>query len=128
MWRIPFSIGPFRVDGISASELNKRLNEEESAKKTIILVDVRDKWEYDRGHIEGAVNMPIARLQYEPVKKLVESKQSNTENVEIVCICLSAHRSPPAVRWLTKNGFKNVKQLDYGMLGWFANKYPTVKP
>ena len=123
MWRFPFSIGSFRVDGISSTELKDRLQNDG---KSILLVDVRDKWEYDRGHIEGAVNIPIRNLQSEQVKQLIETKE-NKENVEIVCICLSAHRSPPAVRLLKNNGLKNVKQLDYGMMGWFINKYPTVK-
>jgi rhodanese-related sulfurtransferase len=43
----------------------------------------------------------------------------------VVAICLTAHRSIPAVRLLRENGFE-ARQLQGGMLAWRAAQLPEV--
>jgi rhodanese-related sulfurtransferase len=45
----------------------------------------------------------------------------------VVAICLSAHRSPPAVRLLSRAGY-DARQLEGGMLAWRAAGLPVVHP
>ncbi len=85
-----------------------------------VLIDVRTHIEWERSRIAGAVNVPIvsfadrlAALGLEPARP-------------VVAICLSAHRSVPAVRLLRERGFVAV-QLAGGMLAWWAAKLPVVK-
>ena len=42
----------------------------------------------------------------------------------VVAICLSAHRSIPAVRLLRRSGFQNVTQLAGGMIAWRRHSLP----
>jgi len=45
----------------------------------------------------------------------------------VVAICLTAHRSIPAVRVLKEMGFKDAKQLQGGMTQWWIQKFPCSK-
>jgi len=83
------------------------------------LLDVRTKSEHRNGHLKGAVNAPISSLaRVLPGLKLDKSRP-------VVAICLSAHRSIPAVRILKDAGFDAV-QLAGGMQSWRAAKLPEV--
>jgi rhodanese-related sulfurtransferase len=44
----------------------------------------------------------------------------------VVAICLTAHRSIPAVRLLLRHGF-DAAQLAGGMLAWRAAGFPEVR-
>jgi rhodanese-related sulfurtransferase len=128
-WWWPFSFGVTRVPAISAKDLNEKLQTKE---KPVLLVDVRSQNEYNNGHIKDAVNIPLGKLHGEEVKEMVEKvaqeKQCQASDVEVVCICLSAHRSPPAVRLIQKaDPSLNVKQLDYGMSNWWMKKFETTQ-
>lgn len=108
---------PFgKVDEISVEELNHLI---ENNPKQIQLLDVRTKAEWKSGHISGAINIPITEL----VSRLDEL--SFNKEVLLVPICLSAHRSIPAVRIFKELGYKDVKQLSGGMKSW--NKYTKAK-
>lgn len=81
------------------------------------LLDVRTKSEHKNGHVKGALNAPISSLaRLLPNLKLDKSRP-------VVAICLSAHRSIPAVRILKDAGFEAV-QLAGGMQSWRAARLP----
>ena len=97
---------PFgKVPEISASELAKELDSWK-------IVDVRTVSEFENGHIEGAVNLPITAFTDENVLGLQLAKDKR-----VIAICRSAHRSIPAVRKLKALGF-NAYQLKGGMISW----------
>jgi rhodanese-related sulfurtransferase len=128
-WWWPFSFGPSHVPGISAPTLKEALQKNA---KPIFLVDVRNPSEFASGHIEGAFNVPIGQMKAQEVADKIKSfaleRGCDTRDVEVVCICLSAHRSPPAVRLIQDvDPNLNVKQLDYGMAYWWLKKYESVK-
>lgn len=87
----------------------------------IQIVDVRTTLEWDKSHIKGAINLPITHFSEDSVKQL----RLNTDQT-IIVICLSAHRSIPAVRKLKQYCFKDVYQLKGGMLSWWKAKLPTL--
>jgi rhodanese-related sulfurtransferase len=68
------------------------------------LVDVRTKGEYESGHVEGAVNIPVSAL----AERLAEL-EPKTEGV--VVYCRSGHRSAKAADILRKAGFTQVFDL-----------------
>ena len=98
-----------KVPEITSRELSSNLEDGES---DIQILDVRTRLEWKNGHIAGALNVPITQLNSE-IDKLTFDKDK-----PVVTICLSAHRSIPAVRALKEAGYKNVKQLGGGMRGW----------
>ena len=112
-WWLPFG----HVPEISATELNMSL----AGDKPLQIVDVRSGAEWRRSHIPGSVSVPIQEL-----KGRLSSLQLNAQK-PIIAICLSAHRSIPAVRLLQAQGFENAVQLKGGMLAWWNKHYPTER-
>ncbi|PDS22671.1 rhodanese-like domain-containing protein [Flavobacterium branchiophilum] len=64
------------------------------------LVDVRSKDEYESGHVEGSVNIPLDQIQ----ANMAQFK--NQKN--IVVFCRSGNRSGQAKVILERNGIQNV--------------------
>jgi len=110
---IPFG----KVPEIDGNTLQQSLSE--SAVRPFV-VDVRTRYEWSESHIDGAVNIPVTGFS----KRLDELPQD--KNSEIVAICLSAHRSIPAVRMLQKAGYKRACQLKGGMIAWNKSGLPVV--
>ena len=90
-----------RIDAAGAAEL--------IAARTALVVDVRENAEYKRGHIQGAVHIPLAQLSSR-MSKLPAGKT-------IVTVCASGHRSATAARTLTRAGH-DVLNLRGGMSAW----------
>ena len=97
------------VPEISVSDLNKKHQASE-----VQIVDVRTHAEWKLSRIPGAINLPISRFTQANIRALKLDKEK-----EIVLICLSAHRSIPAVRQIKKLGFNHAVQLQGGMKSWW---------
>ncbi|ETA67542.1 Zn-dependent hydrolase, glyoxylase [Methanolobus tindarius DSM 2278] len=96
------------VPQISAPELNERIHRGEK----MIIVDVRERSEYDDFHIEGAVNIPVHELR--------ERYTELNPEAETVLICGSGQRSGMGCSLLLRHGFKNVMNAAGGMTGYAA--------
>ena len=68
------------------------------------LVDVRSPEEYARGHLPGAVNIPVQQLDH----RLAEV---GARDGELIVYCRSGHRSARATEILRQNGFTKVHNL-----------------
>jgi len=73
----------------------------ELVKQGAMILDVRTKNEYNTGHIQGSVNIPVEQLSNN-LGKLKDKKR-----VIITC-CASGMRSASAKGILTSNGFTTV--------------------
>jgi len=89
-------------------------------KADMILLDVREPYEFDVMHIDGALNVPRGILETaceydyeETVPELVEARER-----EVIVICRSGKRSVLAAQVMQQMGYKNVKSLRTGMRGW----------
>lgn len=71
----------------------------------VVILDVRDKEEYDSGHIENALNIPVENI------KDVEDEVVD-KNKTILVYCLSGKRSAKASKQLVDLGYINV--YDFG--------------
>ncbi len=110
-WWLPFG----HVAEISALELKQQLEQTD----TIQLLDVRTHMEWTRSRIAGSVNVPVGKLRSRLPSLGLDPQRP------VVAICLSAHRSIPAVRLLRSHGFESVCQLHGGMLAWWHHHLPT---
>lgn len=106
-----------RVPEINAQALHKALG----SSKPPRIIDVRTASEWEKSRISNAVSVPITELAGQI------SNLPFDRNEPIVAICLSAHRSIPAVRLLREAGYKDVHQLRGGMLSWWKAGLPTNK-
>ena len=76
----------------------------------IVLLDVREAWEYEIVHLNGAKQIPLGELP----------KQASLLNLyaEIVVYCHRGMRSLDAAHLLQQLGFKRVKSLVGGIDQW----------
>lgn len=92
-----------RIPSISTKELETKLNE-----KPLIL-DVRTPEEFRGGHIPGAKNVPLHKIdRYEPKRSAY-------------VICASGMRSKRAAKQLKANGYE-VVNVKGGMRAWNGPK------
>jgi rhodanese-related sulfurtransferase len=68
------------------------------------LVDVRSPEEYARGHLPGAVNIPVQDLD----RRLADV---GPVDHELIVYCRSGHRSSRAAQILREHGFTKVHNL-----------------
>lgn len=99
---------------ISAEELDEELKNGNRP----FLLDVRQPQEYQLGHIPGAKLIPLGSLG----SRLNEVPKDR----EIVCICVTGHRSVPAVNKLTAVGIE-ARSLNDGMIAWQIGRRPVKK-
>jgi len=86
-----------------------------------VIVDVREKDEFDESHIPDAVHMSRGMLELE-----IEDKFPD-RNTEIICHCGGGGRSALAADTLQKMGYKNVRSMAGGFKAWKAVGLPTSK-
>lgn len=96
------------VKNINADEAHKLINEN----KSMVILDVRTKGEFDSGHIPKAKNIPVESISSR-VKELDKYKDS-----PILVHCASGGRSPSAVKVLVNNNFTQVYHLSSGLMSW----------
>jgi len=79
------------------------------------IVDVRQPEEFNQGHIQGAVLMPLGNLS--------ATYSTLPKTGKLVVYCRSGHRSAQAAQFLMQNGYKNVVSLHGGYMAWTAAGY-----
>ncbi len=94
----------------------------------LLIVDVREPYEYDEMHIEGSMNVPRGILESacewdfeETEPDLVKSRER-----EIMLVCRSGHRSVLAAHSMQVLGYQNVISLQTGLRGWKDYDQPLV--
>lgn len=89
-----------KIKSITTNELEQLL-----ATENICVIDVREKEEYQSGHIEQAQNMPLSNIE------------SFTLKQPAYIICQSGMRSRNATKFFTKKGY-DVTNVSGGMSAW----------
>ena len=89
----------FNVDNISAADVKQKINH---SNLNIGIIDVRTKKEYDSGHIDNCIWIPLSDLN----SNIDEIKSQNFD--EIYTVCLSGGRSAKAVNILKKHDIKAI--------------------
>ena len=108
-------IDPFTFTGekISPKELHKKLNNKED----IILLDTRNEYEVRLGTFENAVDLNLDSFRDFP--KEIKNLKQEMKDKEIVMFCTGGVRCEKASALMLKNGFKDVKQIDGGVINYF---------
>ena len=83
------------------------------------LLDVREEYEYQNGHIKGAVNLPL--------REILSQKDALLKDRDIYVYCRSGHRSADAVNFLKSLGFDKVYNIEGGFIDISFNEYHKDK-
>ena len=96
------------------------------------IVDVREPEEFADGHIPGAVNIPLGRLEIEVSSHpAVVERAGGTHLLRqrpVVLYCLRGGRSARAAAALRRLGFSNPVSLAGGILAWTGDGHPVAVP
>lgn len=76
----------------------------------LVVVDVREPWEFQAGHVVGAKLIPLGQL----ARRLVELDPSQP----VAVVCQSGSRSQSAATLLAQTGFNKVYNVLGGMSAW----------
>jgi hydroxyacylglutathione hydrolase len=112
-------VGPLeKVPQMSSAELAERLGNGGSPAVTVL--DVRERGEWEAGHIAGAMNVPLGHL----TERVTELERDRP----LVLHCQSGGRSSVAASVLQAHGFSNVVNLTDGFSGWQRRGLPVERP
>ena len=105
------------ISEVSIDEVKKMIDNRED----IILLDVRDREEYETGHIPGAINISRGSLDFK-VHLIIPDK-----NAKIVVYCGLDLRSPLATKSMNDLGYKKAVNMIGGLKAWKEAGYPVLK-
>ncbi len=92
-----------------------------SARKEIVVLDVRTPREFEGGHLAGATNIDFNG------KKFAASLESLDRDRTYLVYCAVGGRSTASLKTLEKLGFKKVIHLDGGIKAWIGAGKPVIK-
>ena len=81
-----------------------------------LLIDVRTPMEFMRGHVPGAINIPLNQLH----QRINEIPHTDP----IVVICATGNRSMSGSSILAQAGYEQVYNLQGGTMVWMMNGLP----
>ena len=91
------------------------------SRQPVVVVDLRDPSEFRRGHLPGAVSVPLAELN----RRFAEIPTSPM--VVLYCRCPLAEATA-AYNLLEAKGYLNHAVLQEGYDGWLKRRYPVSTP
>lgn len=90
-----------------------------NSKKEVIILDAREKNEYQISHILGSKLVGYEEFNLAKLPKV-------PFDTEIYVYCSVGYRSEKIAENLKKAGYKNVYNLEGGIFGWVNQGYPVV--
>ncbi len=87
-------------------------------KPGLVILDVRTVSEFESGHLEGAINIPVEVLSS-------HLSELNLDD-ELLVYCRTGNRSTTAVGILRENGYDQIYHMDGGIAAWNSAGFPTV--
>ncbi len=106
-----------RIEETTIAEVKARLDRGEP----VLLVDVREESEWERGHIPGA-----SYLGKGVIERDIERAVPNTDQ-EMILYCGGGYRSALAADMLSRMGYTKAISLDGGIKAWIDAGLPLVQ-
>ena len=101
------------IPTITAEEVHAALHQANS----LLILDVREDWEWQQGHIPGADHMPMNEVPAHYTR--LDPTQP------IVVVCHMGQRSAMVTEYLRGRGLPDVRNLEGGMDRWQHLGYET---
>ncbi|WP_082930802.1 MBL fold metallo-hydrolase [Shewanella woodyi] len=87
---------------------------------SLLLIDVREREDFDQGHIEGSIHIPRGQLEIN-----INDLEFNPEQ-RVVVYCESGQLSILATARLKEMGFQHAVAMEHGLARWKELDYPVV--
>ncbi|HTD56057.1 MAG TPA: rhodanese-like domain-containing protein [Silvibacterium sp.] len=106
---------------LTTQQLSELLARENSAENSeaLVLLDVREPWEFQAAHIPGSSLMPMGDVPSRAFHEL-------DPEARIVAICHHGVRSMNVAVWLRNQGFENAQSLRGGIDAWAVEIDPAI--
>ena len=108
-----------QVEGVQVLDVSKY--EKKMEQPDVQLVDVRTPEEFAEGHLENAINIDITADDFD--SKIAALDKENP----VMVYCKAGGRSAKASSRLNELGFKNISDLEGGIINWNSENKPIVK-
>ena len=111
------SVSKTKIKSITVKDLKKKIEAEEE----FLLIDVRQYNEYSQNNIPGSFFISRGDLEFKILNEAFweeEFMYVPEKDAEIVVYCKKGDRGALSAESLMKLGFKNVKNLEGGMVAW----------
>ena len=105
------------IKALGTAEVTRLMNHEDA-----LLVDLRSKTDFDKGHIMGAENIPSATLS-EQTDKL----KQRAGDKPVILYCGNGMESQRSGRQLQQAGLENLYLLKGGFPAWREANLPVTK-
>jgi rhodanese-related sulfurtransferase len=102
---------------VSAAQATQLINREDA-----LVLDVRDPGEYGTGHVIGAKNVPLSRI--EAAGSEIAAKRKDKP---VIVYCDNGNRSTQAAAVLRRQGFGKAVSLSGGIAAWRQAGLPLEK-
>lgn len=106
-----------KVSEITRGEAIRLINKEDA-----VIVDLRNRDEYRKGHIANALNLAAADIKSGNLGEL-----SGAKNKPVIVVCTNGTTSRDPADKLNKAGFERVYVLKEGITGWSGENLPLVR-
>ena len=93
------------------------------ANPDLIIIDCRKKTEYQKGHIEGAINILNTHLEQEVLEQIAPDK--STEML-FYCNGIRCIRSSSSIEKVQAWGYTNLNWFRGGWKEWLDKRFPIV--
>jgi len=120
-WRLgEDDVNPYELTGkrLSPKEFHEMLQRDD-----VIVLDGRNDYEYDIGHFRGAIRPDVKTTREFP--EWIRKNMSQFKDKPIITYCTGGIRCEKLTGFMLKEGFKDVYQLDGGIVTY--GKDPEVK-
>lgn len=105
-----------RVQSVDVAEAQALIHESNT-----LVLDVRSPGEFETAHIDGAINIPVDRL--DPHLREIVSNAGGT----MVLVCQSGGRAEQAATKLSQHGKQDLVLLEGGMNAWQQSGAPVQR-
>ena len=104
-----------KIEEIDVFSLKRKISEREN----FILLDVREPEEFEICHIDGSILVPLSELD--------DHLRDFDLNRDYVVYCKEGDRSLKAINQMSDFGFRNLYNLNGGVLKWAEIIEPTME-
>ncbi|GAB7258836.1 MULTISPECIES: rhodanese-like domain-containing protein [Dickeya] len=106
-----------KVKEVARGEAIQLINKEDA-----VVVDTRNRDDYRRGHIAGAINLLPNDIKNGSVGELEKHKAQ-----PVIVVCANGMSARESAEHLLKAGFERVMVLKDGLAGWSGENLPLVR-